>query len=101
MSIVKNRIYISGPMTGKPDLNRQEFLNKGVELAAEGFDVINPIFNGLPADASWSDHMRADIRMLMECDSIHMLPGWRSSKGARLEWWIAHELGMTIEGADL
>lgn len=93
------KTYISGPMTGLPDFNRQAFINKGAELALLGHDVVNPIANGQPLDASWEDHMRADIRLLMDCNAIHMLPGWANSKGARLEWWIARELGMAIEGA--
>ena len=32
----------------------------------------------------------------MDCDSILMLPGWPTSKGAALEFRIAFELGMRI-----
>ncbi len=94
------KTYISGPMTGKPDLNRQAFINKGAELALLGHDVVNPIANGVPVDATRAEHMRADLRMLLECDTIHMLPGWLDSRGARLEWWVAVSLGFEVEGAE-
>lgn len=95
-----SRVYISGPMTGLPDFNHQSFHNKAAELMLAGRNVVNPALNGQPFDATWAEHMRADIRLLMDCDTIHMLPGWSNSKGARLEWWIAMELGMTVEGAE-
>lgn len=36
------RIYISGPMTGKPDLNRSAFDAAEKRLTAQGHFVINP-----------------------------------------------------------
>lgn len=36
------RIYLSGPMTGKPDLNRPAFDAAEKRLTAEGHFVINP-----------------------------------------------------------
>lgn len=96
-----NRTYISGPMTGLPGFNKPAFIAAEGELKIAGRNVVNPVNNGMPADADWHEHMRADIVMLMHCDSIFMLPGWSKSKGARLEWWIAKQLGFTIEGAPL
>ena len=90
------RFYIAGPMTGHPEFNHPAFHAKAAELRAQGLDVFNPAENGLPADASWSDHMRVDIRELTHCTHIYMLDGWQASKGARLENRIAHELGMMV-----
>lgn len=99
-----SRVYISGPITNAnphaQDCNIQAFNNKAAVLTLAGRDVVNPANNGQPVDATWAEHMRADIRLLMDCDTIHMLPGWSNSKGARLEWWIAMELGMAVEGAE-
>lgn len=91
------RIYISGPMTGLPEFNIPAFAAKAAELRALGHHVTNPAENGLHAGASWSEHMRADIRDMMDCDTLHLLPGWRASKGARLEVKIAAALGFSIE----
>lgn len=91
--------YISGPMTGKPDLNFPAFAAKATELRAAGIEVVNPAEITHIDGATWADYMRRDIVELMRCDAIHMLPGWGESKGARLEFWIAYQLGMRIEGA--
>ena len=95
------RIYIAGPMTGLPQFNIPAFTAKAAELRAQGHHVTNPAENGLPDDAPWAEHMRADIRDMMDCDAIHMLPGWAASKGARLEHHVATWLGFKVEGAEL
>lgn len=95
-----SRTYISGPISGMPNLNRAAFDEKARELARLGRDVVNPLQNGVPPESEWHEHMRVDIKLLLECSRIHLLPGWTTSKGARLEWWIAKQLGMEIEGAE-
>lgn len=94
-----SKAYISGPMTGLPDANYPAFSAAAARLRRMGITVVDPSCNGLPANAAWQDHMREDIRMLMECDSIHMLPGWSRSRGATLEHTIAVGLGFAVTGA--
>lgn len=60
----------------------------------------NPAESGEQPGATWEDYLRRDILSLMECQTIHMLPGWTRSKGARLEHHIATTLGFVITGAD-
>ena len=93
------RAYISGPMTGLPDSNFPAFNAAAAELRALGVDVVNPAEHGLPLGLEWSEYMRADIRAMMDCNRIHMLPGWCRSPGARMEHYIAYELGFEITGA--
>lgn len=95
----RRTVYISGPMTGLPGLNFDAFHAKAAELRAEGVAVLNPVTNGVPYYASRETHMRADLRMLLDCNEIHMLPGWQQSQGALIEYAVAKELGMTIHGA--
>lgn len=90
------RIYISGPVTGMPDLNRPAFIDAATALRRVGYEVVNPLDNGLPESASYAAHMCADIRMLLECDAIALLLGWEKSRGANLERYIAAVLGMEI-----
>ena len=40
--------------------------------------------------------MRDDISALMKCDAIYMLNDWGQSRGARIEYVIAKELGLEI-----
>jgi hypothetical protein len=90
------RIYVSGPMTGMPDLNFPAFNRVADKLRAEGHDVINPaeIYHG--CDSTWEQCLRGDIAALVTCDAITFLPGHERSRGARLERHIAVELGMTL-----
>lgn len=94
-------VYISGPMTGHENFNFPAFHAKAAELRAQGLNVINPAEHDEAPDKEWHEYLRKDIRLLMDCDTIHMLRGWASSRGARLEHHIARELGMTVTGADL
>ena len=95
------RIYVSGPMTGHPELNFPAFHAKAKELRAQGFDVCNPADHDEVPNQSWAFYLRKDIRLLMDCQALHLLPGWASSRGARLEHHIARELGMQIDGAEM
>lgn len=88
------RIYISGPMTGIPDLNAPAFHAAAAVLRDLGHDVINPAENIADDHHDWRDHMRCDLRLLLTCEAVAMLPGWERSRGARLERHAALELGM-------
>lgn len=88
------KVYISGPMTGRPDNNIDEF-NKAEDLLLKaGYEVLNPASNGLADTALWEDHMRADLRMLTMADALAFLPDWERSRGARLEIEVAHALNI-------
>ena len=89
-------VYISGPMSGYEDFNCPAFDRAEAKLRKRGWRTINPADHGIVPDWSWGDYLRLDIRELSYCDSIYMLNGWASSKGARLERHIAKELGMTV-----
>lgn len=93
----RSKVYISGPITGMPGLNRAAFDAAATMLRRiDGHDVVNPHENGLPADAPWEQHMRADLALLLECDTIYMLNGWERSRGARIEHALACDLGMAV-----
>ena len=91
-----SRIYISGPISGRPDLNRPAFSAAAAGLRSMGHDVINP--HDIPAErpGEWTSHMRADLAALVTCDLIAFLPGWQDSRGARLEATVAVELGLGV-----
>lgn len=93
-------IYLSGPMTNLPEFNYPAFAAVAARLRALGCKVCNPAENGLPSGAPWVEHMRQDIRDLMDCTEIHMLPGWSRSAGARLEHHVAVALGFAVTGAE-
>ena len=90
------KIYISGPMTGLPDLNFPAFHQAAKDLRAMGFDVVNPAEINADPSTGWQECMRADIKALCDCDTIAMLPGWQRSNGAHLEVHVAHRLGIEV-----
>ena len=94
------RIYIAGPMTGHAEHNFPAFNDAAKRLTDAGWEVVNPADNfGGRVDLPRASYMRADVVLLMQCDALAMLPGWRHSRGATLEYLIAWELGMPIYDA--
>lgn len=91
------KIYISGPMTGYVDFNKPAFFAAEDTLRALGYEPVNPARNGLPDSAEWHEHLRTDIKLLMDCEALCFLPGSGASKGAMLEIDIASRLGMRCE----
>jgi hypothetical protein len=93
-----NRVYISGPITGRPDGNIEAFCDAALDILTAGNYPVNPHDVGylLSPGSSWLDYMRVDIKALVDCDEIYMLRGWWRSRGARLEWVIAQGLGMKV-----
>jgi hypothetical protein len=96
-----SRIYVSGPMTGRPDLNFPNFHLAAARLRRAGYEVVNPAeLNPDPA-ASWQDCMRADIKALMDCHGVATLDGWRDSRGAKIECGLAESLGLPVASVDV
>ena len=102
-------------MTGLPENNYPAFHEAARTLRAKGHAVVNPaeihphgrlrrllhrvlralrLTRGQPTAPTWADYMRADIRALVACEAIALLPGWEQSRGARREVSIAEDLGM-------
>lgn len=90
------KIYVAGPMTGLPDLNFPAFHEAARILRAAGHEVVNPAEINADPTAGWVDCMRADIRELVTCEAICLLPGWEKSRGAILESVIARELDFEV-----
>ena len=92
------KIYISGKISGLPLKSViEKFKWHAGFLKLKGYEPINPI-DISPFDESkeWHDYMVDDIAALLKCDAIYMLKDWGQSKGARIEYQIAKELGLQI-----
>lgn len=75
-------IYISGPITNRPDYKRH-FKAMEAKLLTHGFKALNP--SVLPAGLDDGQYMRIDLAMVDAADAVVLLPGWEVSKGARIE----------------
>ena len=83
-------------MTGIAHHNFPLFNRWALTLRAVGYEVANPATNGSGPRLSYEQYLRADIKLLCDCDTLAYLPGWESSKGAMLEMEIAHRVGIRI-----
>lgn len=91
-----NGIYISGPMTGLPDNNFLAFNAAAEFLRRTRRPIENPAEKGQKRGWKWVDYLRYDIRKLMDCSTIAMLPGWTKSRGACLEYLVAGALDFDV-----
>lgn len=110
--MLKPAIYLSGPMTGKPNYNRELFNEVAEALTEGGWAVFNPAANELELFGSYEacdkalvEDRQEALRMLLRADleyitqwaeAIAMLPGWETSLGARAEHATAVALGLQI-----
>lgn len=91
------KVYISGAITGRTETEyKTDFNSAELWLTGLGYDVINPVsFDPIP-DGTWEDYMKRDLKLLIDCEYVYMLEGWSKSKGARVEFNLAIELGIKV-----
>lgn len=93
----KEKVYISGAIAGHDVAERKAAFKMAASyLSLKGYEPVNPFENGVPDEAHWREHMRADIALLLGCDYIYMLQGWELSKGAKLELDVASSCGIKV-----
>ena len=91
------RVYISGRISGLPYSEAfDKFQKIETTLRRKGYDVVNPLKNGLDISEPWETHIALDIINLLGCDSVYMMPDFSESRGALLEYNIAKLTGKTI-----
>lgn len=90
-------VYIAGPMTGYPEANYPAFAYAATVLRSQGRDVRSPheVDTG-GQERTWEWYMRRTLQMMLDCDEVVLLPGWKESRGARLEKRVAEQLGMPV-----
>lgn len=91
------KVYISGPMTGLPNENRDAFELRKKQMIALGFDVVSPPDLD-DAEDSPGDYgtrlMRDVVSIANDCTHITFLPGSLRSRGAVLERLVAEGKGL-------
>jgi hypothetical protein len=101
MATRRAKVYLAGPMTGKPNFNYHKFDKVSRGWRKAGYLVINPA-NHYDRDQeapAYSDFIRASLHDLLQADMVAMLPHWTGSRGATLEAAIAHTLNLPIRDA--
>ena len=99
-------LYLAGPMSGIPRWNFDAFLEAAALLRAAGYEVVSPaeieLEAGFDPDAPVTDYtpadyaaaMRRDIQLILDVDGVALLPGWSSSRGAKVEAAVASAVGI-------
>lgn len=91
------RCYISGPMTGYPNENADEFNKAEKHMVALGYSVCNPIATShWLGDLQHHEYLRFDFQRVLEADFLVALDGWEHSKGALAEILVATRIGLKV-----
>lgn len=92
-------LYISGPITGTHDY-QERFAAAQKMLEAAGHQVINPVLLPHEDTNDWKACMRLCIQAMRGADGVCMLDGWLDSRGAVIEWDLAHDADMPVGGVE-
>jgi len=99
----KTKLFISGPMTGIPHYNVENF-NRYAEMARKlGYRVVNPVEMArrigikkvLSDKKVFKKLIEAELEAIKDCDAILMLDWWQNSPGAKKELRVA--LGVRLD----
>lgn len=98
----KRVVYISGPMSSKPDKNHPLFNSVTKEFRDQGYRVINPAENdGGSTDKTWEFYMVLDlVNILTKVTEVVVLPDWEISEGAQIEVFLAKRFHKPIYELD-
>ena len=88
------RVYLAGRVSGEPNYQKI-FAGAAAKLRSGGYEVYNPAAANQEGRAL-ADIMATLLPQLCASDAIALLPNWRSSPGAIIEWKLAKYLGKTI-----
>jgi hypothetical protein len=109
------RIYISGPVTGREEMNLPAFAAAAKVLLNRGHEPLIPhtilpwshtgscpksYAAGQDGNHTAACYLRGDLAEMLKCDGLYMLSDWEASVGARLEHSVAAHCGMDIQYQD-
>jgi len=95
--VAGKRVYISGPITGIVNYNREAFAEAVKAVEAKGYTAISPFdLSIVSKHKTWQDYMRDDIRAMMDADWVLLLPGYDKSNGALVEEAVAIGVGIPM-----
>ena len=96
---MKPTVYISGPISGYQDLNKEAFQRMEAILIAHGFKVLNPhtfCAHIKSSDEADPKYYAEGIRQLTKSEDIIFLEGWQYSSGAQVERKVGQLLKLGI-----
>lgn len=90
------RVYLAGKVSGLPTGEVYiKFAQAEFWLREKGYEIVNPL-RLCSAGWTWERCMKVCLAELMKCDAICLLKDWGESRGARLEFFVASQLGLKM-----
>lgn len=89
------RVYLSGPITNTKNYKGLFMFAEELAVLDDAEQIYNPAAQ-IPASSSWEQAMHRCLSEITNYDTVVMLPGWNTSRGARLECDVALACGMQI-----
>lgn len=112
------RAYIANKMTGVPQFNYPWFIDAAAYLRSLGHDIVSPAELDTPeqveaalaspdgdlatfeaaSNSTWGDILAKDVKLIADdgIEAVIVGPDWADSKGAKLETFVAFQLGLPI-----
>ena len=87
-------VYLAGPISSRPDY--QAFFAEWREKLRPFYAdcrVVSPAAMPEVPGHTWSDYVARSMPLLLSCDMVAVLPGWRDSVGTVVECFLAQVLG--------
>lgn len=89
------KVFITGPMTGLPDYNRDSFDNAAKTIEALGHTPLNPYRQDfVDTKRTWGECVLASLLLLLEADAILALEGAENSTGSGIERVFAARMNL-------
>lgn len=89
------KCYISLPISGYDPAERRRLVEKVKSfLTAAGLEPISPLDKGLSDEAPYTEHLKEDLKILLDCGSICLVKGWEKSRGCNVENIVAQTINL-------
>jgi hypothetical protein len=95
---MKQTMYISGKITGEPNLNKFKFEAAEAKVIQMGYIPVNPhkLDHSENVFKKWFLYMRVCLRSLTACDLVVALDDYKRSRGAIIEIWSAEWMQIPV-----
>lgn len=90
------RLYISGPMSGRPGLGQMEFGQAYSNLRRCHYEVLSPA-DWMRGGLTYRQLLTTDLNLIgIAAEGLALLPGWDESKGAKAEVEFARAIELPV-----